>query len=671
MKKLIRILGKVIVVVFALLVAGAIAVTVFFDPNAYKDDIAAYVKDQTGRELAMKGELSLSLFPWVGLEIGETELGNPRGFGAQPFARVEEVGLKVKLLPLLRRRVVMDTVILQGLELNLVRNPQGRGNWEGLAGAEEPEPAPEAPAKREPRKGVRALDISGVRVSGARIQWHDQQAGQRVVLSDLALRTGRLGVGEPVDVELAFDVQPAPEARPRHVALSAQVALDAAVQSIDVRDLVLEAAGLEVTGALTGRGLQGEPRFEGSLQLAEFVPRRLLQELEVEMPPTADATVLGKAALRTRLQATPSSVELTELSVRLDDTELSGRLAIQGFEPPAYRFDLTVDQVDVDRYLPPAPPEPPPAPEAARPAPPAEGAEPAPIIPVELLRSLNMEGTLRIGKLKAYNIRSEQIEITVSAKKGSVRVHPASARLYGGRYSGDVRVDARGQQPVVSMDEKLSGIQAEPLFGDAAGWDWLSGTADLSAQLSGTGAEVEAVKRTLRGLITFSFTDGVVKGVNIPHLIRTANAALRGEPKPPEVPQRTDFTSLSGSAQVKNGVVDNRDLQIKSPLLRIEGAGTADLVRERLDYLVKAVIVGTLEGQGGAGLEPLKGVPIPVRITGPFAGPDYRVELEKVLTETQKKRVEEEVEQKKEELEERLRDKLKEGVGDKLKGLFK
>ncbi len=668
MKKLIRILGKIIVVAFALLVAGAIAITVFFDPNDYKDDIAAYVKDQTGRELAMKGELSLSLFPWVGLEIGETELGNAPGFGDQPFARVEEVGLKVKLLPLLRRRVIMDTVILEGLELNLVRNAQGRGNWEGLAGPEKPKPEAKAPAKREPREAVRALDISGVRVSGARIEWHDRQAVQRVALSDLALRTGRLGIGEPVDVELTFDVQAAPEARPRHVVLSARVALDAALQNLDVRDLVLEAAGLELAGELTGRGLQAEPRFEGSLQLAEFVPRRLLQELELEVPPTADATVFGKAALRTRVQATPSSVELTELSLRLDDTELSGRLAIQGFQPPAYRFDLNVDQVDVDRYLPPAPAEPSRAAGAAKPAPPGEA---APLIPVELLRSLNVEGTLRIGKLKAYNIRSEQIEITVTAKKGSLRVHPASARLYGGRYAGDVRVDARGKRPVVSMDEKLSGIQAEPLFRDAAGWDWLSGTADLSAQLSGTGAEAEAIKRTLRGAITFSFADGVVNGVNIPHLIRTANAALRGEAKPPGAPQRTDFTSLSGSAQVKNGVVDNRDLQVKSPLLRIEGSGTADLVRERLDYLVKAVIVGSLEGQSGAALAQLKGVPIPVRITGPFASPDYRVELEKVITETQKKRVEEEVEEQKEELEKRLRDKLKEGVGDKLKGLFK
>lgn len=665
-KKLIKILWKTVAVLFLLVITGVIAVTLFFDPNDYKDEIAAYVQERTGREFSIQGELSLSVFPWVGLEIAQVQLGNAIGFGQTPFARAEQMGLRVKLLPLLRREVVMDTVVLDGLRLHLIRNRQGRGNWEDLtAGGQQPEPS-EEPGK----PAVAAVDITGVKVSDARIEWEDRQTGQHAILEDLGLHTGRLGIGEPVEVGLAFDLRERPEARPRRVELSARVALDLGEQRLAVDDLALEALGLRVTADVTGTRLREAPQFKGIVAVREFVPRRLLQELEIDAPASADATVWGKAALETAFEATPTRVALSGLRARIDDTTLAGELAIDGFSAPAYRFDLQIDAIDIDRYLPPKPDKGT-APEGSAPGGEASAAPAGPLIPVDLLRSLNVDGALRIGKLKAYGIRSEQIQVNVNAKKGSVRIHPATARLYGGEYRGDLRIDARGTAPLVSMDESLTGVQAEPLFNDVGAGDWVAGSANLTAQLSAKGNELAAMRRSLRGLVTFSFTDGVIKGINVAHLIRVANATLQGKPKPPDEPKRTDFASMTGSAQVKDGVVHNRDLEIKSPLLRIEGSGRADLVKEHLDYRVKTVLVGTLAGQGGEGLARLKGVPIPVRLTGPFQKPKVRVELEQVLTETQKRRVEEKVEEKKQELEQRAREKLDKQLGDKLKDMFK
>lgn len=674
MKRLVKILGLLLVAVFALLVAAAIAITLFFDPNDYRDEIATFVEEKTGRPFALEGDLSLSLFPWIGIETGPAQLGNAPGFGDEPFARVEEVGIKVQLLPLLSRELVMDTVILDGLVLNLMRNEEGRGNWEGLAGeTAAAEPAPPAAEPPSPAGGLAGFAISGVQVSDARIAWQDRTSGTHLTLQDLNLTTGALGGAEPVEVALEFDLLQAPDARPRHFELTSDVLVDLARGSLELSDLRARFAGLELEGAAQGRDVLTEPRFQGHLRLEEFVPRRVLQELEMAVPETTDPTVLGKAALEADFAATTTSAQLDNLVLRLDDTTAKGSLAVTDFATQALRFDLDVDQIDVDRYLPP--------PEAGRTAglqliptavaAEAPAADQAPLIPVDLIRGLDVEGELRIAQLKAYNLRSEQIRMVVSASNGAVRVHPAEARLYGGSYSGDVRIDARGKRPLISMDEKLQGVQAQPLLADAAGSDLVSGTANLTAQLSGSGATMAQLRRSLNGTITMAFTDGTIKGVNIPYLIRRANATLRGEPPPPEEPEQTDFTQLTGTAAVRDGVVDNRDLELQSPLLRVTGSGTADLVQETLDYTVKAIIVATLEGQGGEALERLKGVPIPVRIQGPFADPSFNVDLAQVITEQQKQVIEQKVEEKKEEVREKLEEKLKERFGDGLENLFK
>jgi AsmA protein len=673
MKKAIVIVGKIVAVIVVLLVAAAIALTVFFNPNDYKGEIAKYVKDKTGRELKIDGNISLSFFPWIGLDVGKTVLGNAPGFGDAPFAQVQEVGVKVKLLPLFRKELVADTIVLKGLDLNLIRNKAGRTDWQDLttASAEKeksaPPPAPGAPS---PQWG---LDISGVQVSNARVSWDDQQSGSRYTLEKLNLDAGHLGAGgKPVDLKLGFDFIQKPGAKPMPVALSSKVAFNMVKQTMDVKDLQLALAGLKLEGQVQGTSIQTKPNFTGKLEIPEFVPRRTMNQLNLPVPQTADSSVLGKASLSADFSATDTSANLEKLVVRLDDTTIRGKLSVKNFQAPAIGYEVNVDAIDLDRYLPPQEKKAPakkasliPAANAAEPAGKAggSGAAEAPLIPVQLLRSLNLTGTATIGKLKVYNLRSEQVSITTTAKNGNVRAHPATAKLYGGSYSGDVGVNVQGSAPKLSMDEKLMGVKAEPLFKDLTGKDLISGTANLSAKLNASGNTMDAFRRTLGGLIGFSFTDGAVKGVNIAQMIRKANAVLHGEPPPPGEPEQTDFAELKGTATAKNGVITNNDLEAKSPLLRITGSGAANLVTEDVDYLVKAVIVGTLKGQGGASLEKLKGVTIPVKVTGKFEEPKYEVDLAQALTETQKKRIEE----KKQEVEEKAREKLQ----DKLKGLFK
>ena len=237
--------------------------------------------------------------------------------------------------------------------------------------------------------------------------------------------------------------------------------------------------------------------------------------------------------------------------------------------------------------------------------------------------------------------------------------------MYQGQYTGDITIDARKDTPSIAINERMAGIQAGPLLKDLTGKDTVLGKGDLAAKLTARGNTPEAMKRTLNGNVSFDFTDGAVKGVNIASLIRTAQAKLQGKPAPTDSePNQTDFAELRGTAKVANGVIHNNDLTMKSPLLRITGEGKAGLPDESIDYLMTTKIVGSLEGQGGKALKELKGVAIPIRIGGTFSKPTWTPDLGAAVGDAVKEKAKKEIEKKSQEL---LKDKLD---GDLLKGQY-
>ncbi len=119
MGKLLRVILYLLGGLLLLIVATAIIVPLVVDPNDFKDEIAQVVESKTGRGLAIEGDLGLSVFPWLGLEIGPTSLSNAPGFSEAPFAQMDAVEVRVKLMPLLRKELEMDTVLLKGLRLSL------------------------------------------------------------------------------------------------------------------------------------------------------------------------------------------------------------------------------------------------------------------------------------------------------------------------------------------------------------------------------------------------------------------------------------------------------------------------------------------------------------------------------------------------------------------------
>ena len=119
-----------------ILIIAIAGLFIFIDPNDYKNEITSKVQDATGRHLTISGDINFSLFPWLGLSLGETTLSNAEGFGNRPFASVNQVDIKVKLFPLLlQQQIEMQKVRLHGLQANLAKDKTGHNNWDDLTTA--------------------------------------------------------------------------------------------------------------------------------------------------------------------------------------------------------------------------------------------------------------------------------------------------------------------------------------------------------------------------------------------------------------------------------------------------------------------------------------------------------------------------------------------------------
>lgn len=766
-----RTLIKVIVIVLVLAVATLVAIPFVVDPNDYKDEISSQVEKATGRQLNIQGDIGLSVFPWIALELGQLSLSNASGFKAESFAQVNSAQIRIKLLPLLQKELEMDTVILDGLVLNLETDKNGNTNWQDLAKpdaeaeAEIKEAAPE-PAQDAP-PALAAISIAGAQLSNANILWSNAQTGENYQLRNLNLETDPLIPGEPTALSMNFDLISAkPEAKAHitlatqimvdidkqqyqlndlklttlaegkelpidkaNISMNADVAADMVNQVVTLRDFTLEAIAnndaqkvtaelsgevdanlasqlytvqnlsldgnisdpalpggntdiklstdlsadlakqtfsladlavqvhdLMLSGKIDARDILAEkPAFNGNIQVKPFNLRKLAGDMNIELPEMADNSTLENIALQTQLEGTNNSINATGLQLTLDQSQVTGQFGIENFAQPGYRFDLSLDEIDADRYLPPVEEG------EQKSAPPASAAAGgAAELPLDTLREINAKGSLKIGKLKASGITSENVVVTIDAKDGLIKLNPMQADLYQGKYQGNVNVDARGDVLKLAIDERLQGIQAGPLLKDLTGDDKISGKADATIKLNGSGKDIDAIKQTLSGNGNFSFNDGALKGINIGETIRKAKAALSGQKlADTNAPEATDFSSLTGSFTANNGVINNDDLEMMSPLLRINGMGNASLPKETIDYSLRVSIVGTSKGQGGKELEELKGVTIPIKITGTFSEPKPSVDLAAIVKE-----------QASGELKAKAEEKLKEKLGDDLGGLL-
>ncbi|MDB5798328.1 MAG: AsmA family protein [Paucimonas sp.] len=778
MPKVARILGISLaaLLVLAVAVAGFIAAT--FNPNDYKPQVIALVKQKKQRTLDIPGEIKLSFFPKIGADLGRVSISEHGGSAV--FASVEKVKVSLALLPLLRKQLIVDHVEVRGLDANIRRERDGTTNFDDLLSKD----------ASSSDQQVR-FDIDSIAIENARIALDDRMAQRKVEITALQLQTGRIANAVPGKASLAAHVKANNPTLDAAVKLKTGFSfdleqkryavnkLDAELKgrALDITDLVLKLAGdadlqpqagridladlkLNASGKQGGQPLEinldlpklavGDSKVSASkiTGLAKLAPGGRTISIAFAIPgldgtrqafklpaltldaTLKDATTDARARLEgslvgdlDKMRFTSPKLNLTlsgkqgataidgtlasalsadlasgnidlsgiaanmnlpnpgggsmklalagkagadlnkqsaqlNLQGKLDESTIDAKIGLAKFSPAAYTFDIAIDKLDADRYR--ARP-----PVAAAPAGKPQPAEAEKPIDLSALRTLQASGSLKVGSLKAENLRLSNVRLDLRAAGGKLDINPLSASLYGGTLAGSASVNAAAQ-PRFALRQALAGVNVGPLLKDAIGKEPVEGRGNVNLDITTEGALVSQLKKSLAGTARLELRDGAVKGFNIAEVIRNAKSRLgnaaggaQAQAGTGSASQQTDFSELSGSFKIARGIAHNDDLRAKSPLLRVDGAGDIDIGADKLDYLVKATVVATLQGQGGPELQALKGLTIPVRLSGPFTAIGYKVDVSGIATDLVKKQLDS------------RKDEIKGKVEEQLKGQFK
>ncbi len=724
---------KFLVSVFAsvvlLVLIAVIATPLLIDPNDFKPQIEAAVKQSTGRDLGIEGDLELSIFPWVGISTGKLVLSNAKGFTDKPFAEITASHVKVKVIPLFSKEVKVSRIVLKGLVLNLAKNAAGLNNWDDLRPtANTAESIPLANQGQHVNKAVKimkesgsgaaiplaALAIGGISIEQAKISWDDQQQGKYIEINDLDFITDKLVFGKPIALDLSFSMVNKALALTEVINLStgliiaeamdsfkfikidiesettgkdipggkvlatlfANMAIDRVQQTLDISDLELKVDNLTLTASIKGRQIIDAPEFNGAIQVAEFNLATLLANMAMPLPEMQDSSVMRKVSTHFSFQASKDTVKINDWFVQLDETHLQGHGSISHFEKPDINFDLTVDTLDLDRYMA--------ATSSANNAGPADtkaasqhqdmkavstsaiaAVAVTTLFPVETLRAINAQGKISIEKLKVNQLNMSGLHFKLNAKNGTISTQQTVKHFYQGSYSGATSIDVNGKTPKITLDHQLRKVQIAPLLKDTLDEAKVTGVVNAAINLKGRGNTETALKSSLNGHIDFNVKDGVVKGFNLQKIIDQGKALIAGGVlSTTNKNDQTVFSVLKGSAQITNGLVSNEDLYVEASKLRVKGAGTVNLVSEAIDYSINARLLKKPATETED--EKIKGIPITINVGGTFSNPAYSVDMVAMLTAKNK----EKINKKKDEWLKKLDKKLGPDVRDLIKGFF-
>lgn len=739
MARAIKIFLIVIAALVVLLAATVFVVTQVIDPNDFKPQIREQAMTQANLDLEIPGDLAWQFWPSLGVSLGRTEA---RIAGEEElFAGINSASVGVAVWPLLFGQVEMDGVTLDGLEVNLVETADG-ANWEKIGpqdGAEEETTPAEEEQPGESGGMDIPLTIPSVAITDGKIRYRNTTDGTDIRVEHFNFNAQDVSLEEPfpmqmslryqdqsdMRVDLNLDTTLAADLDNNHFVLD-PMTLDADIagmttnpvsvhleQKLDVNldedraqitDLLLEAAGTRTTGNATVTGLTGEMKVAGQIDTEPFDANAALEAIGEEPIETSDDSALSKVALSATLDGPANSVMVNPLKVTLDSSTLSGKAGLENLETGKIVFDLNLDKITLDGYLPPQSDE-----EDSAAASGAGGGtggkeggttqlSEAELIPVESLRPLLLDGSLKIGELNYDTIQASNIVFNVDAKDGVLRLTKASGDTLQGGFNASGRLDVSGNTPRISFKQNVSSMQLQPVVAMALDKDLAKGIFSMDLDFSASGNSEKALVNSAKGNASMNLADGTVRGLNLyGTLVGGVNDMLgrfqglsalipnqESGKLPAALSEDTKIIDLTTRASLNQQVANLDSLEAKLDKGTLSGNGWMNMLTQEFDLKIG------MQSPELGGSEYLEDVTWPLRCQGSLAGspakwcgPDkegFAKIAQQAATNAAKGKLKEKLgidaegdtteEVMKNAAKQKAQEKIEEEMGDKLKGFF-
>jgi AsmA protein len=351
---------------------------------------------------------------------------------------------------------------------------------------------------------------------------------------------------------------------------------------------------------------------EGPLRLSVSDPRAMAAWIG-DTALDAPAGMLESASLETGLAVEGGDrIEFTGLTLRLDQTTMTGDAGVAlGGARPMITARLDSTPLDLSPFM-------------------AGGGnggggggasgqgwstEP---LDLSALRAVDADVAIRAEAVDLGDIEIGRSDIAARLRNGKLDLRIDRVDAYGGGMTGTVAVTA-GDEAALSTDLTISSVQLRPLLNALAGFDNLEGLGAFRVKAQGRGRSMDSLMKSLDGQGGLELTDGAILGLNLAAMVRNLTGGGGGQ-------EKTDFSAVSGTFDITDGVLHNSDFSFLGPLLRVIGNGTVDIGRQAQNFRLEPTAVASLTGQGGALSDAGLGI-FPILVTGTWSNPSFQPDL--------------------------------------------
>ena len=649
MKKAIKWILYSLLSLTVLLVAAAFIIPPLIPKDAYIKHLITEVRKATGRELTIAGDVGFALLPNLTLALSDVRFANVPNAAQPVMLALEQLDLSLKLIPLLGGNIEIDQFVLTRPQIHLEIDAHNNPNWlfPGLSsdqrsiteqplqtGTAEKSPPTHPIDSQEsdhdsyesdsaPLAGLQ-LQLGDVRLDQATITYTDNYKNIQERLEQVSMTLHLPSLDAPFSAEGGLVW------RAQEISLELETGALRTLLEGGTTPTKMILAGSPVNLSFEG-AVQNTQQFkvDGKLDLQIPSVRGLAAWTGNPLAPSMGETGLGLLAITGQVKVDGPHYGFQQAQFSLDTIRAQGQFAADlSAAIPALSGKLAVEMLDLNPYLPK---------EDLQTEEPTQARkskqEPSPATPQQwsrepidfsVLRTVNLDLELAVQEIRYQKIKIGQGNLAVKLSNGLMTANLQQLKLYDGSVTGQISVNGKSKIAQMVSNLNLTGVQANPLLTDAADFSKLEGVSNVGFNIKSNGRSQAELIRNLAGDGKFAFRDGAIIGINIGSIIRNAKNLIRQKINADNGSvSKTDFTELSGSVTIRDGVATNQDLKMLAPLFRLSGTGSTDL-HDRLvkKYRLLPKLISSTKGQGGT--SDAKGVMIPILISGPWHDLSYR-----------------------------------------------
>ncbi|MBE7635543.1 AsmA family protein [Sneathiella sp. P13V-1] len=605
-----------VLILVGLVIAAVIALPFLIPAERLKEELILAVGDATGRTLSIDGELGVSFFPTLGLTASKVSLSNSPQSSKPNMASIDDLTVALNLMPLLSGNVSVDKFILTKPVISLEVDKNGKKNWEFETAAKE-----EAPKESDATSsdggsglGISDLNLGDVRIVDGAISYIDAQNNVTHEVTNANLTLDLRGLDQPFKTEGSADWQG------ETITLNTEVGALRALLENKSTSVAANVSSTKVTLDFNGEVAKLDPlAVGGKVNLA--IPSLKDLTAWVGSPMEAREGTFGPVSIEGNVAVKGTTYSFSDAKMAFDQITGTGSFSADtGGAVPMLTGILDIPALDVNPYLPEG------TGEASKPAESAEkpinSDEKWDSTPIDLsgLKAVNADLKLKVQKILVQKVKIDSSQVFANLKNGVLNLRLGELALYEGKGTGEVVLDASSSVAKLSESFNLEGLQLLPFLTDAADFDKLEGTGRFDFAITTSGQSQKDMVEKLNGKGSFLFNDGAINGINLAAMARNVTSAFTDSGGA----QKTDFAEFSGSYTITNGLVENSDLKLLNPFIRVTGKGTANMPPKTVDYRVEPKVTASTEGQGG---KDAGGLMIPILITGSWEDPKFAPDL--------------------------------------------